>query len=155
MSMVRQPIALPIPVPKAFDTASLPAKRAARWRSGNFIDIEYSISPSVNTRCRKRCPNGSMECSMRAHSITSTPIPIPLMRNCHRVEDNAIHLWHSFGVIGHSREHFLNRVFQATPHRTRYDGVTNVEFGQTRNLVDERDVFVIDTVASIDLHIGF
>jgi hypothetical protein len=26
------------------------AKRAARCRAGNFIDIEYSISPSVKTR---------------------------------------------------------------------------------------------------------
>src|SRR4029450_8270617 len=130
ISMLRPPIELPIPVPKAFATASLPAKRAARCRSGNFIDIEYSISPSVKTRCRKRSPNRSMERWMREHSITSTPMPITLMRNCHRVEDNAIHLWHSFGIIRHSREHFLNRVFQANPHRTGYDGVTNVEFGQ-------------------------
>ena len=44
-SMSRQPIAFPIPVPNAFETASFAAKRAARWRAGNFIDIEYSISP--------------------------------------------------------------------------------------------------------------
>src|SRR6266550_7646487 len=146
ISMLRHPIALPIPVPKAFATASLPAKRAARCRSGNFIDIEYSISPSVNTRCRNLSPNRAIERWIREHSITSTPIPITLMRNCHRVEDNAIHLWHSFGIIGHSGEHFLHRGFQADPHRARHDGVTNVEFGQTWNLVDECDVFVIDAV---------
>ena len=39
----------------------LAAKRAARWRAGNFIDIEYAISPSVKTRCRKRSPNRSIE----------------------------------------------------------------------------------------------
>src|SRR6266496_2155050 len=139
ISMLRQPIALPIPVPKAFAAASLPAKRAAKCRSGNFIDIEYSISPSVNTRCRNRSPNRSIERWMREHSITSTPIPITLMRNCHRVEDNAIHLWHSFGIIRHGGEHFLDRGFQADPHRTRYDCVTDIEFGQIRNLVNQRD----------------
>src|SRR5580765_4696557 len=177
MSMLRQPIALPIPVPKAFATASLPAKRAARWRSGNFIDIEYSISPSVKTRCRKRSPNRSIECWMREHSITSTPIPITLillprpsgpgvvgqaLRLPHRaMATGAVALQHccsvphSFERICHSGEHFLDRIFQADPHRLRYDCVTDVEFGQTRNLVDERYVFVIDAVTGVDLHIGF
>src|SRR5215211_3682874 len=154
ISMLRQPIALPIPVPKAFAAASLPAKRAARCRSGNFIDIEYSISPSVNTRCRKRSPNRSIERWMREHSITSTPTPITLIRS-HRVEDNAIHLWHSFGIICHCGQHFLHCVFQADTHRSRYDCVTDVEFGQKWNLVDECDVFVIDAVTGVDLHVGF
>jgi hypothetical protein len=61
----------------------------------------------------------------------------------------------SFGIICHSGEHFLHRIFQADPDRSRYDCVTDVEFGQTWNLVDERYVFVIDAVASIGLHIGF
>ena len=61
----------------------------------------------------------------------------------------------SFGIIRHGGEHFLNRIFQTHPHRTRYDRVANIEFAQTWNLVDERDVFVIDAVASVDLHIGF
>src|SRR4029077_8667143 len=142
ISILRQPIALPIPAPNAFATASLPAKRAARCRSGNFIDIEYSISPSVNTRCRNRSPNRSIERWMREHSITSTPIPITLMRNCHRVEDNAIHLWLSFGRICHSAEHFRDSIFQPKPQRTRDGFVADVEFAQTWNLVDERDVFV-------------
>jgi len=51
------PIAFPIPVPNAFETASFAAKRAAKWRAGNFIDCEYSISPGVKTRLRKRSPN--------------------------------------------------------------------------------------------------
>src|SRR5438874_11762616 len=155
ISMLRHPIVLPIPVPKAFATASLPAKRAARCRSGNFIDIEYPISPSVKTRCKNRSPNRSIERWMREHSITSTPIPITLMRNCHRVEDNAIHLWHSFGIIRHGGEHFFYRIFQADPHRPRYNCVADIEFGQTWNLVNERDVFVIDTVTGVDVHIGF
>ena len=32
-----------------------------QMRAGNFIDIEYSISPSVKTRWRKRSPNRSIE----------------------------------------------------------------------------------------------
>src|SRR5206468_6588726 len=136
--MLRQPMALPIPVPKAFATASLPAKRAARCRSGNFIDIEYSISPSVNTRCKNRSPNRSMECCMREHSITSTPIPITLIWNCHRVEDNGIQLSISFGIICHRGEHFLHGVFQTHPHRSAYDRVPNIEFAETWNLMDER-----------------
>src|SRR4029453_8779784 len=184
ISMLRQPVVLPMPVPKAFATASLPAKRAARCRSGNFIDIEYSISPSVKTRCRKRSPNRSIERWMRAHSITSTPIPITLMKvpaqhrttatrksdaSTHRTPKRfarnrkEIHFFlRNFGsagrprtaflsryssiVIGHSREHFLDRGFQADPRRARYDCVTDVEFAQIWNLVDERDVFVINDV---------
>ena len=61
----------------------------------------------------------------------------------------------SFGIIRHSGEHFLDCGFQADPHRARYDCVTDVQFGQIRNLVNERDVLVIDAVASVDLHIGF
>src|SRR5262249_36943917 len=141
ISMLRQPIVLPIPVPNAFETASLPAKRAARCRSGNFIDIEYWISPSVKTRCRNRSPNRSIERWMREHSITSTPIPITLI--------------FSSGIICHSGEHFLDRPFQANPHRTRYDCVTNIKFGQTWNLMDERDVFVVDAVTCVHLQIGF
>src|SRR4051812_40271361 len=147
--MLRHPIALPMPVPNAFATASLPAKRAAKWRSGNFIDIEYAISPSVKTRWRNRSPNRSMECWMREHSITSTPIPITLMRNCHRVEAHTIQSCLSFGIICHSGEHFLDGIFQAHPHRTRYDCVADVEFTQTCNLMDECDVFVIDAVTSV------
>src|ERR687891_2778283 len=113
--------------------------------------MEYSISPSVKTRCRKRSPNRSIERWIREHSITSTPIPITLIRNCHRVEDNAIHLWYSFRIIRHSREHILDRSFQAHPRRARYDCVTDVELAQIWNLVDERDVFVIDTVTCVDL----
>ena len=61
----------------------------------------------------------------------------------------------SFGIIGHGGEHFLDRGFQAGPHRARHDGVTNVEFGQTRNLVNERDVFVIDAVSRVNLQMRF
>src|SRR5881227_383395 len=158
MSMLRQPIALPIPVPNAFATASLPAKRAARCRSGNFMDIEYAISPSVKTRFRKRSPNRSMECWIREHSIRSTPIPITLIGRVRAPDTDALQtcvLARSFGIICHSGEHFFDRCFQANPHRARYDGVTNIEFGQIRNLVNERDVFVIDAVASVDLHMRF
>ena len=63
--------------------------------------------------------------------------------------------WLSFGIIRHCGEHFLDGIFQTHPHRTRYDCVADVEFAQTRNVVDERDVFVIDPVAGVDLHIGF
>src|SRR5256886_2057309 len=60
-SMSRQPIALPIPVPNAFETASFAANRAAKWRAGNFIDIEYAISSSVKIRWRNRSPKRSIE----------------------------------------------------------------------------------------------
>src|SRR4030095_7311835 len=40
----------------------------------------------------------------------------------------------SFGIIGHSGEHFLNRVFQTNPHRARDNGVADVQFGQIRDL---------------------
>src|SRR4029453_18664128 len=106
--------------------------------------MEYSISPSVKTRCRKRSPNRSMECWMRAHSVTSTPIPITLI-SVLASDTDALHgsaLERSFGIIDHSGEHFLNRVFQTNPHRARDNSVTNVQFGQIRNLVDKGDVFV-------------
>ena len=61
----------------------------------------------------------------------------------------------SFGIIRHGGEHFLDGIFQPNPHRARYNCVTDVEFGQTWNLVDERDVFVIDAVTRVDLQIRF
>ena len=64
-------------------------------------------------------------------------------------------LAHSFRIIRHSGEHFLDRGFQADPHRARYDCVTDVEFAQTRNLMDERDVFVINAVTCVDLQMRF
>jgi hypothetical protein len=60
---------------------------------------------------------------------------------------------HSCGILRHGTEHFFHSGFQSDPHRARDDGVTNVELGQRRNLVDERDIFVIDAVAGIDLEI--
>src|SRR5215510_364483 len=141
ISMLRQPIALPIPVPNAFETASLPAKRAARCRSGNFIDMEYSISPSVKTRCRNRSANRSIECWIRAHSITSTPIPITLMSGSlveslyradvtlERCNESRTISARSSGIIRHRTEHFFHRGFEADQHRPRDDGVTNVELG--------------------------
>jgi hypothetical protein len=66
-----------------------------------------------------------------------------------------MHLWRSFGIICHRGEHFLDRSFEADPHRARYDRVTDIKFGQTWNVVDERDVFVIDAVTGVYLHIGF
>lgn len=61
----------------------------------------------------------------------------------------------SFGIIRHRGEHFFNGIFQANPHRPRYDCMTDVQFGQTRNLLNERDVLVIDAVTGINLHMGF
>src|SRR5262249_7966685 len=155
ISMLRQPIVLPIPVPNAFATASLPANRAARWRAGNFIDIEYSISPSVKTRCKKRSPNRSIERWMRAHSTRSTPIPTTLIWNYHRVEHKAIHFWHSSGILFHRGEHLLYRNFEPNRDRARNNSVTDVEFCQARDLMNERDIFVIDPMAGIDLKMRF
>ena len=71
----------------------------------------------------------------------------------------ALQSWWTFalssGIICHSGEHFLNGIFQTNPHRTRYDCVADIEFAQTGNLVNERDVLVVDPVASVNLHIGF
>jgi len=61
----------------------------------------------------------------------------------------------SFGIIRHRGEHFFDGIFQANPHRPRYDRVTDVQFGQIRNLLNERDVLVIDAVTGVNLHAGF
>src|SRR5882724_11589385 len=52
-------------------------------------------------------------------------------------------------------EHFFHGCFETDPHRPRDDRVTNVEFAQRRDLVDELDVFVIDAMTSVDLQMGF
>jgi hypothetical protein len=57
----------------------------------------------------------------------------------------------SSGIIRHRGEHFFYSGFQSDPHRARDDGVANVQFRQARNLVNEHNIFVIDTMASIDL----
>ena len=61
----------------------------------------------------------------------------------------------SSGIIGHSGEHFFHGIFQANPHRARDDCVADIEFVQTRNLVDKRDVSVIDAVTCIHLQMRF
>ena len=61
----------------------------------------------------------------------------------------------SSGIICHRGEHFFYSGFQSDPHRARDDGVTNIQFRQTRNLVDERNIFIIDPVAGIDLKMRF
>src|SRR5205085_3824100 len=168
MSMFRQPIALPMPVPNALETASLPANRAARWRAGNFIDIEYSISPSVKTRRRNFSPNRSSECSMRAHSTRSTPIPSTLMCEAHcpfskqpsllsdpGLLSSQLCSRHSSVVVSHRTQEFLNRVFNSDEHRPRHDRVPNVQLCEMRDLVNKRDVGVIDPVPGVDLQFQF
>jgi len=55
--------------------------------------------------------------------------------------------------ICHCSEHFFHGSIKPNPNGPRYDGVTNVELGQTRNLVDKLDIFVVDAVAGVDLKI--
>ena len=54
-------------------------------------------------------------------------------------------------IIRHCGEHFFDRALQAHPHRARDDGVADVQFGQIRNVVDQRNVLVIDAVPDVDL----
>lgn len=67
---------------------------------------------------------------------------------CPRVQCSSV-------VIRHCGKHFFHRGFQSDPRRARDDGVTDVEFGQTWNLVYQCNVFVIDAVTGVDLHVGF
>ena len=58
---------------------------------------------------------------------------------------------YSSGILSHRGEHFFHGGFEPDPHRARDDGVANVELGQRRNLMDERDIFVIDAVTDVNL----
>ena len=58
-------------------------------------------------------------------------------------------------VVLHRGKHFFHGCFESDPHRARDNGVTNVEFAQRGNLMDELDVFVVDAVTSVDLQMGF
>src|ERR1700756_320807 len=93
----------------------------------------------------KRSPKRSSECWMRSTSTTSTPIPSTLMAKV------SIHLAHSPVIILHKREHFAHGVFPAHKNCARNNGVSDVELGQMRNLVNERDVSIIDAMAGVDL----
>src|SRR6266480_61463 len=57
----------------------------------------------------------------------------------------------SSGIILHRGQHFLHCASQSPPNRARRNRVTDVEFGQIRNLMDDRDIFVIDAVTGVDL----
>ena len=59
----------------------------------------------------------------------------------------------SSGILRHGGEHFFNGCLQPDPHRSRDNRVANVQFGETRDMMDECDVFVIDTVTGVDLHV--
>src|SRR5690606_8576845 len=73
-SMSRQPTG-PQPQPKAFMTASLAAKRAARHLARSRRAMHLSSSAGVKTRSRKRAPDRARARSTRATSTTSTPMP--------------------------------------------------------------------------------
>src|SRR4029077_7524467 len=109
----------------------------------------------------KRSPKRSSECWMRSTWTISTPMPSTLIENfparrCrdllyHRPAERPIHLSPSPVIILHSREHFTHGIFPAHKNCARNNGVPNVELGQMRNPVNERDVSVIDAMAGVDL----
>ena len=74
-SMSFQPTPWLMPVPSAFEVASLAANRAARWGSGSRCVLQYARSPSVNRRFSIRSPKRSSDDASRDTWITSTPIP--------------------------------------------------------------------------------
>src|SRR6266446_3579204 len=93
----------------------------------------------------KRSPKRSSECWMRSTWTMSTPMPSTLMAKV------SVHLAHSPVIILHSREHFAHGVFPTYKNCARNNGVPDVELGQMRNPVNERDVSVIDAMAGVDL----
>ena len=136
-------MALPMPVPNAFETASFAAKRAAKWRAGNFIDWQYAISPAVKMRWRKRSPND------RANAGCARSRPDPPRLPCTTHSSSIVTLRHSLMSASISR----TAVFEPDQNRPRHDGMADVQVHQVRNFVDERDVAVIDAVACIHLEI--
>src|SRR5213596_1616915 len=103
---------------------------------------------------------------MRAHSTRSTPVPITLIsrelwgvcveRRLLASDTDALQRGtsaHSSGVLRHCSEHFFHCNVKPHPNRPRHDRVTDVQLGQTRNLVDKLDILVVDAVAGVDLEI--
>jgi hypothetical protein len=112
-------------------------------RAFDYINSDTNHAHLVNLAERTGCLGEALR---RPHRAMAT-VAVALQCWCS--------IPHSFRIICHSGEHFLDCIFQTDPHRTRYDCVTDVEFGQIRNLVNERDVLVIDAVTGVDLHMGF
>src|SRR6266576_3905914 len=94
----------------------------------------------------KRSPKRSSECWMRSTWTMSTPMPSTLMGKV------SVHLAHSPVIILHSREHFTHGIFPAYKNCARNNGVPDVELGQMRNPVNERDVSIIDAMAGSLAH---
>src|SRR5437660_7884359 len=82
--------------------------------------------------------------------LIPSPLSSPLLKGRGESSSSVLSA-HSSGILRHRSNHFFHRGLKPNPHRARHDGVTDVEFRQKRNLVDERDIFVVDAVAGVDL----
>ncbi len=59
----------------------------------------------------------------------------------------------SSGIIRHRSEHFLHGVIEAHRDRTRDNRVANIQLGEPRDLMNQRNIFVIDAVTRVDLQV--
>src|SRR5208337_4084527 len=75
ISMSCQPSCAPMPVPNAFEMASLAANRAARNGAGFLCDRQYAISSDSKIRFTNRAPNFSNDALIRVTSMMSMPTP--------------------------------------------------------------------------------
>src|SRR2546421_11264984 len=54
-------------------------------------------------------------------------------------------------IILHQREHLADSIFPAHKNRARHDSMPDVELGEVRNFVNERDILIIDSMPGVDL----
>ena len=137
--MLRQPIALPIPVPNAFETASLRGETRSQMARREFHRHRiFDFTVGKNT----------ME--------KTVPETIDGMLNARASRPDRLRCQaHSSGIIRHRGEHFLHGVIESNGHRTRYNRVADIQLGETRDLANQLDIFVINAVACVDLEVGF
>jgi hypothetical protein len=124
--------------------------------------LEKTITKSINRSLNARALDKIDASTNHAHSVTPAEypgivgralcLPGPQMATVAVV----LQFWsecvtRSSWIFRHRSEHFFYGSIKPNPNSARHDGVTNVELGQTWNLIDKRDIFVVDAVAGIHL----
>ena len=124
-----------MPVPNALESASLAAKRAAKWRAGNFIDCEYDNLAFGKNAFEK--------------AVAETLDRILDPDAIHQVDTNADNAHPA--VILHRFEHLAHRDLDPDEDRAGDNRMPDVQLYEMRDFVDESDIAIIDAMAGVDL----
>src|SRR6185437_9897321 len=144
------------PVPRAFEHASLAAKRLAYDAARCARLSDFSRSTDVKMRPRKRSPKRSMLLSTRRISMRSEPRPMIMNRypsawpHAERAETSFCGNAARIACLVDQRTHVPDRILKTNEDRLADKEVTNVEFSDFGYSRDRFHIVERQTVAGMD-----